>query len=82
MKNQRLFIPVAAIAAFIVIGSRIAGAQFDRGAEHEAIAYSKSTPTDPVARLQKQIDAGSVKLAFDERWGYLPALLEALHIPV
>jgi hypothetical protein len=82
MKNQRLFIPVAAIAAFIVIDSRIAGAQVDRGAEHEAIAYSKSTPTDPIARLQKQIDAGSVKLAFDERWGYLPALLQALKIPL
>jgi hypothetical protein len=72
----------AATAAFLVITLEVGRAQFDRGAEHQAIAYSASTPTDPVARLQKQIDGGAVKLSFDEKWGYLPSLLEALDIPL
>jgi hypothetical protein len=81
-KIRHLFIPLTTAAAFLIIGSEIARAQFDRGAEHQAIAYSSGTPSDPVARLQRRIDAGAVRLNFDERWGYLPSLLEALDIPV
>src|SRR5262245_13817950 len=48
----------------------------------QAVGYSKAVATDPVARLQKQIDSGAVTLAFDEDHGYLPAVLKALHVPV
>jgi hypothetical protein len=34
-------------------------------AEHPVIAYSSSTPTDAIARLQQKIDAGEVTLAFE-----------------
>ncbi len=37
---------------------------------------------DPIARLQRRIDDGSVRLAHDDALGYLPALLQALDIPV
>jgi hypothetical protein len=37
---------------------------------------------DPVARLQARIDAGDLRLAYDSAYGYLPALLTALNIPV
>jgi hypothetical protein len=37
---------------------------------------------DPIARLQAQLDAGEVTLAHDSLLGYLPALLQTLHIPV
>ncbi len=37
---------------------------------------------DPIARLQKQLDAGEVVLAHDSVLGYLPSLLKTLHIPV
>jgi hypothetical protein len=56
-------------------------AQYRSAAEHPAIAYSTSAPTDAVARLQKAIDAGETTLAFDKARGYLPALLAALNIP-
>src|SRR5262249_22242584 len=57
-------------------------AQYQSAAEHPAIAYSKSTPTDAVARLQRSIDAGETSLAFEEQRGYLPAALKALNVPV
>lgn len=37
---------------------------------------------DPIARLQARIDLGEVVLASDTAFGYLPALLEELQIPV
>src|SRR2546423_419604 len=43
--------------------------------------YKKAKATDPVARLQKQIAAGTVTLQFDKRHGYLPAVLKALGVP-
>ena len=66
-------VPVLAVAAL---------AQYQSAAEHPAIAYSKSTPTDAVARLQRSIDTGETRLAFDEQHGYLPAVLKALNVPV
>jgi len=37
---------------------------------------------DPVARLGQALAEGRETLAYDTAWGYLPALLEALEIPV
>ena len=50
--------------------------------DHPAIQYSESAPADPIARLQKRMDAGQGKLAYDAKWGYLPAILKALDINV
>lgn len=49
--------------------------------DEEMIHYSQAQDETAVSRLQKRIDTGQVKLAFDEHYGYLPALLEALKIP-
>ena len=37
---------------------------------------------DPVARLAARIGSGDLHLDYVERWGYLPALLDALEVPV
>jgi len=37
---------------------------------------------DPVAALAHRIEQGSTQLPFDSTYGYLPALLDALHVPV
>ena len=37
---------------------------------------------DPVGRLIQELEAGNKALAYDPVWGYLPALLEELEIPV
>ena len=49
---------------------------------HPAIAYG-SAPTDTaVAALNARLAAGSATLRFDPQTGYLPAVLEALEVPV
>ena len=37
---------------------------------------------DPVAALSGRLEQGSAQLRFDAAYGYLPALLEVLHVPV
>jgi hypothetical protein len=49
--------------------------------EEEPILYSKKQPDDPIVHLQARIDSGEVKLTWDEKFGYLPALLDALAVP-
>jgi len=48
--------------------------------DHEPISYSKTKSSDPVAQLQKKLDAGQVELAYDDDRGYLPHLLQLLNI--
>src|SRR5687767_6938996 len=45
------------------------------------IDYSEATPEDPVALLQRRIARGDLALSWDERFGYLPAVLDALKVP-
>jgi hypothetical protein len=70
------------ILAGWVVSSVAASAQMVSPADHPAIAYSDTTPTDPIARLQQQIDDGTVTLEFDRRRGYLSSVLRHLEIPV
>jgi len=49
--------------------------------EGEPINYLDARSNDPVAKLQEKIDAGELKLRYDPKHGYLPAVLEALSIP-
>ena len=46
-----------------------------------AIDYFRRPTTAAVARLNRRIQAGVVRLPFEERFGYLRALLDALAIP-
>lgn len=50
--------------------------------ERSPIDYFNSPARDPVAHLSQSIKAGKMKLDYDEKTGYLPALLKALHVPV
>ena len=49
---------------------------------HEAIQYMERPSADPVALLQKKMDAGEVELEYKPVWGYLPSLLEHLDVPI
>lgn len=48
--------------------------------DFEPIRYASSEPTDPLALLNAKLESGDVTLDYDERLGYLPALLKALDI--
>lgn len=50
--------------------------------DHPAIGYDTRATDDAVVRLDRALDEGKAKLAFDARSGYLPALLAALKVPV
>jgi hypothetical protein len=50
--------------------------------EDDAIRYIDHGRRNPVARLQERIAAGQARLDYDDRAGYLPALLKALDVPI
>lgn len=82
MNHTRLFL---ALAAFALTAQ--AHAEDFQGSTHPLeydaapIRYSSTEPDDPVARLAKRIQAGEVKLPWDDTFGYLPGLLDALGVP-
>jgi hypothetical protein len=48
-----------------------------------AIRYGDRSTLDPVARLEKRLENGEVKLDFAPNgWGYLPAVLKQLGVPI
>jgi hypothetical protein len=70
----------------LVVVAAVAGApargQATVDIDREPISYGKTTAADPVARLQRRIDRGEVKLSYDEdAQGYLKAVLDALGVP-
>jgi hypothetical protein len=83
MRNSLPCVRLAVVVtAALVVAAGAVKAQLGRGAEHEAIAYSTSTPTDAIARLQQRLDSGAATLKFDPAFGYLRSVLEALDVPV
>jgi hypothetical protein len=72
----------------LLLGAATCLATDFQGASHlvaideEGIGYSKATPDSAIARLQKRLDDGESRLEFDEKFGYLPALLRELKVPL
>jgi len=50
--------------------------------DHPAIWYSQKPEDDPIARLQKRLDNGEVKLDYSDRWSWYPALLKYFGINI
>jgi hypothetical protein len=50
--------------------------------KHPAIGYGTQTASDPIAELEKRIQAGQVILRYAEPSGYLRSLLDALNVPI
>lgn len=48
--------------------------------ERSPIHYSKAEPANCISDLQKKLDSGEVKFQYDEKYGYLPSLLDALDV--
>ena len=46
------------------------------------INYRSEDLSDPIAKLQKRLDAGKTRLQFDGRQGYLKSILHQLRIPI
>jgi hypothetical protein len=65
------------LVAMAVTSTRSRADSFDEA----PIGYKTAPVDDPIARLQKKIDTGAVTLSYDDRHGYLPAVLEQLGSP-
>lgn len=79
--NQLLKLGIS-LAAGTLIALAGLGGSYVVPLNDEAIEYATRPVDDPVARLQKRIQSGQLRLDFDETHGYLPSLLRALNIPV
>src|SRR5579862_4008481 len=71
-------------AGLLAVGllAALARAQSDSISSQSPIRYGTSRSDDAVARLQKQIDAGRVKLSREDGHGYLESVLKLLKVPV
>ncbi|MEA3208037.1 MAG: hypothetical protein QOE70_1094 [Chthoniobacter sp.] len=78
---------VALLVCFLALPAPSGRAEDFQGSTHPVpydeppVNYSAATPADPIARLQARLDSHEVKLRFDNEFGWLPALLEALKVP-
>ena len=77
----------AAVIACGLIATTSAGAatlaeRFSASFRHPAIEYGTRPRTDRVALLNARLRTGEATLAFDRRRGFLPAVLDALDVPV
>ena len=74
------------LVALAVVASAFAFADFEGSyvlpLDHTAIQYNTAAVTDRVAGLQRKLREGAATLKFDERHGYLSAVLKALNVPV
>lgn len=57
------------------------GATQEMPYEEGVVQYSKTAANDPVAKLKDRLESGEAKLAWDEKFGYLPGLLDSLKVP-
>lgn len=69
---RRLLVVAAALAPIPAL------AQFD--IEREPINYVKANLSDPISRLQKQLDSDEVRLTFDDKSGYLASVMKTLSV--
>jgi hypothetical protein len=65
----------------LLLGVLTPAAGADDEFERAPINYSKTSPNDPVTRLQARLDAGQAHLAFHMGQGYLRSLLKELGVP-
>lgn len=70
-----------AVSLTAVLFTGVVAGQRQDDYEHEAIQYLKSPSNDPVAQLQKAMEQGKVRLAFNPKNGYLGAILAQLKVP-
>jgi hypothetical protein len=71
------------LSAFVALMISVSWANFAAAQdfEQEPISYSKRQPDNRVSRLIDEIKQGRQKLSYDEKFGFLPALLDALNVP-
>lgn len=77
---------VALIGVLTLIIAAVSFSDTDKGVvpdpDDPAIEYTSRPTNDAVVALNRAITAGKVRLRFDSEHGYLPSVLETLHVPI
>ncbi len=76
---------IAAVAILATSGFAELNDRISPELDHPAIQYFnylKHSPNDVVAKLKRGVEEGKIQLKFDPDKGYLPAVLEALNVPI
>ncbi|HZZ72720.1 MAG TPA: hypothetical protein VFE24_10730 [Pirellulales bacterium] len=66
--------------AFLLAVPRFAPAQQEQEYEQPPIHYAKPPFDDAASHLKEQLEKHALKLPYDDKFGYLPALLKQFHI--
>ena len=87
MPNRAVSGVRAAVIACGLVATTSAGAatlaeRFSASIRHPAIEYGTRPRSDRVAQLNARLRTGEAMLSFDARRGFLPAVLDALDVPV
>lgn len=77
MRKVLLSVTAAMLLALPGAADALRGQDF----EQAPINYAKRAPNNAASRLFADLEAGRKTLKFDEEFGYLPALLDALRVP-
>ncbi len=82
MRHTRILLALATVI-FVrpLVAEDFQGSSHALPYDDAIIGYSAQTPKDRIAKLQARIASGEVKLKWDEKFGWLPAVLDALKIP-
>jgi len=77
---------ISLLTAFIAGSGAVATAGFSSSymvpLDSEPIQYSKGAVSDPVSKLQQRLDAGTLKLTYEDEFGYLRSVLKELDVPL
>ena len=79
--NKISFAAVLFCVASFSLASDFQGATHLMSLDEDAIGYTKGQPDSAISQLQEKLNKGEAKLDWDEKYGYLPAVLNALDIP-
>ena len=71
---------ISTVTSLILILMTTSSGGAQESYDEEPINYSQPSLNNPIAQLQRQIDAGQRQLSFDEQHGYLKSVLDALSI--
>ncbi len=84
MKIKSFFriLPVIAVLAFAWLVPQGWARHQDSYQDGQVVGYRNAGNNDAVARLQRRINSGELKLEYSEKSGYLESLLKALGVPV
>jgi hypothetical protein len=81
MRNWKIHVALSgSLCAAMVAMAELSGSYL-LPLDHPAIEYAKRPVDDPVARLQKRLSTGEVKLRYAPDMGYLGSVLRALEVP-